>query len=411
MQLFKPRDESSFKVTYLPEFEGIRGISCLMIIVVHFQGFFIRAPYSLGYALMHLFYMMSSYLIVRNLIAQKSKGQSAKQYFKSFYVKRALRIFPVYFFYIFFVIFIVFGLNKALHGKLHILWVDVKESLPFLFTFTFNLKDTYAFFVSQHYIPSLFFHHLWSVSIEEQFYLIIPFVVYFISLKNLRKLTVFLILLFPLIRVAGFYYFWDNPHLDVFGKEKYDLLMGIMYRSTYFHFDTFMYGIFVLLYSFEKPKYLKWFTIGFILILFLTSLLYGVHLAHIHHENLLKYFQYRGVEIHGMQFNYIDLVLNIICILIMYESLNGTLPKFVTNEFMVETGRISYGLYVYQYLVLMPFIAVNMFLHNKIHQPVISVLIELIFISIILVSLRWLAKLSYYKMELPIINLKNKILK
>lgn len=103
-----------------------------------------------------LFFVLSGFLITRILIEAKPEtGADAGQSLFAFYARRALRILPAYF--------------AALGLMAIVFWSDVRTSLPWHVFFAsniwFSLRDAWE---------PWFFAHLWSLSVEEQFYLIWP---------------------------------------------------------------------------------------------------------------------------------------------------------------------------------------------------------------------------------------------
>jgi peptidoglycan/LPS O-acetylase OafA/YrhL len=155
---------------YIPGFDGLRAIAALSVI-----GFHLGLPgLSLGWAGVHLFFVLSGFLITGILLETKKQGG----YFRTFYWRRAFRIFPIYF------------LMLAVLGIL-----AVALSLPTadwawyaLYLQNWRLAQTSPSFPS-------WFDHTWSLACEEQFYLIWPAVVYTLNAKTLFKVTLSLIVL------------------------------------------------------------------------------------------------------------------------------------------------------------------------------------------------------------------------
>src|SRR5579864_437904 len=85
---------------HIPELDGVRGIAILMVVVYHAFEFSIRAPEgwiarlaSYGFSGVDLFFVLSGFLITGILL--NSKGRPG--YFRNFYARRALRIWPLYY--------------------------------------------------------------------------------------------------------------------------------------------------------------------------------------------------------------------------------------------------------------------------------------------------------------------------
>ncbi|MBI4913946.1 MAG: acyltransferase [Acidobacteria bacterium] len=153
----------------IPELDGVRGIAILLVLAFHFGARppgvprLFTAPFALGWSGVDLFFVLSGFLITGILMDTKS----APKYLSSFYARRVLRIFPLYLFSVGAYFFVALPLA---HQFGH--WVDQ----------TASLQSWYWFHVSNW--QSAFgrdiglLTHFWSLAIEEQFYLIWPFVIY-----------------------------------------------------------------------------------------------------------------------------------------------------------------------------------------------------------------------------------------
>ncbi|HQO90625.1 MAG TPA: acyltransferase family protein, partial [Chitinophagales bacterium] len=190
------------KNVYLPQFDGFRGFFCFTILVIHHHYWYVNIPSNIGYFTMHSFFIMSSFLITRSLMIDKQRSDSFKTFFTKFYIKRTLRIFPVYFAYLLFTLLIGLLTAPTVYKPVLGIMYELKYFGWMLLTFTYNFKDLYALFADLTYNKSLAFPHLWSLSLEEQFYFIVPFMIYFLSEKALKRLTIAMIILFPIIRVV-----------------------------------------------------------------------------------------------------------------------------------------------------------------------------------------------------------------
>ena len=121
-----------------------------------------------------LFFVLSGFLITRILINQKNKPIKAS--LKAFYMRRFFRIFPLYYLVIF--IAFLFGYQEQ------------RELIPWLATYTLNIYHSLNPGVNLGD-----FWHLWSLAVEEQFYLIWPLLVFLIPLNRFLKMAIILVLL------------------------------------------------------------------------------------------------------------------------------------------------------------------------------------------------------------------------
>jgi peptidoglycan/LPS O-acetylase OafA/YrhL len=153
--------------------DGIRGLAILMVLLVHFIGDDVprtapeRAMVKLanyGVWGVDLFFVLSGFLITGILYDSKA----APRYLRNFYLRRTLRIFPLYFG----VLLILFGLLPALPWPYPAGLVESAHHQTWLWTYTSNVYLARAGSWALPYVS-----HFWSLAVEEHFYLIWPFVV------------------------------------------------------------------------------------------------------------------------------------------------------------------------------------------------------------------------------------------
>lgn len=161
------RLRSNLAASNIPSLDGLRAISVILVILVH-----LRVPYVPEIHGVLTFFVLSGFLITWLLL--KESGRSGDVSIKDFYARRALRIFPA--FYVFW--FIHLGLYLASRGiPTHRVWFDYLTA--FFYVSDYRLAFT-------HVRPVL--SHTWSLSVEEQFYLIWPWI-FMLFQHDLRKLT------------------------------------------------------------------------------------------------------------------------------------------------------------------------------------------------------------------------------
>src|SRR5258706_13440215 len=109
-QLVRPgRTEVDGKI---PHLDGLRGMAILVVATTHFFYEFYFSK--VGWIGLNLFFILSGYLITRCLFQYKS--YSAQNYFRNFYVRRILRIFPLYYGVLIFFFFLLPFITQ---------WIDV----------------------------------------------------------------------------------------------------------------------------------------------------------------------------------------------------------------------------------------------------------------------------------------------
>ncbi|HTB53048.1 MAG TPA: acyltransferase [Ferruginibacter sp.] len=153
---------------YIRQLDGLRFLAIFFVLIQHFATI-IGQHMSAGYYGVELFFVISGFLITPILLKSDEPFISA---YKKFIGRRTLRIFPIY--YLTIVILLVLN------------YVYIKAYLIYFLTYTYN----YAW---DHFdIPINAVTHFWSLCVEEQFYLIWPFLV--LGLRNNIKVLKWVIL-------------------------------------------------------------------------------------------------------------------------------------------------------------------------------------------------------------------------
>ncbi|MBK9329484.1 MAG: acyltransferase [Sphingobacteriales bacterium] len=393
------------KNIYLPQFDGFRGFFCFTILIIHHHFYYVNIPSNIGYFTMHSFFIMSSFLITRTLMIDKKRSDSFKTFFVKFYIKRTLRIFPVYFAYLAFTVFIALLTARTLYKPILGIFYEIKYFGWMLLSFTYNFKDLYCLFTGDIYNKSLVFPHLWSLSLEEQFYIIVPFMIYFMSEKAIKRLCIAMIILFPIIRIIGFNWLGtltdDNMHRSF-----------ILYRCTIFQYDAFFYGTALALFD------VKWSDITmnrvFYLLLFIFILTVPVNGWILHQrtgENFIHIITSYEFMTRNGQYIYIDTLVNLLCVSFFYICFKDeTRFNFFKNRFIVDVGaRITYSSYVYQYIFIIP---VLIFIKPYIDSThgIVQFTYELVSILLSISCLLLLSHFSYNSLESHFLKKKDKYL-
>ena len=170
----------------LAPLDGLRGIAILLVLLFHFFSLdpakastvvVVADRYlRLGWAGVNLFFVLSGFLITGILLDSKA----GPHYFRNFYARRVLRIFPLYYGYLFAAltlgrVFSYYGSATLRLEALHQVW---------LWTYTSNL------FEALRRQDLQFFRHFWSLAVEEQFYLFWPLVVFLLPRRALAWFSV-----------------------------------------------------------------------------------------------------------------------------------------------------------------------------------------------------------------------------
>jgi peptidoglycan/LPS O-acetylase OafA/YrhL len=196
----------------VPQPDGVRGIAILMVLVWHYFVCSVNVMHtpvayaaralSLTWSGVDAFFVLSGFLIVGVLVDHRD----ASNYFRVFYVRRVCRIFPVYF------LLLAIGaiaLRTVPAGFPSHDWL-LSRPLPLwsYATFTQNI----AMGLRGDFGPSSL-SITWSLAAEEQFYLLIPLIVYYVSGRKLAAALAAGIAVAPLLRwmVPGFIAFVGTP--------------------------------------------------------------------------------------------------------------------------------------------------------------------------------------------------------
>jgi len=195
-----PKEKSNV-IQYRPQLDGLRFIAVLFVLIYHYlPGFqYVGRIVNLN-IMLTFFFVLSSFLITKILLISKEKGVEAG-YGKSkiasvFLIRRTLRIFPAYYFYLFLLLLLPYASR------------NVKDNPV---TFFLYLSNFHVYFTQEFGELTA---HIWTLAVEEQFYLVWPWLILYTPTKHLPKVFYGLFALGPISR-AIFYALMDNPALEM----------------------------------------------------------------------------------------------------------------------------------------------------------------------------------------------------
>ncbi len=151
--------------------DGLRGIAILLVILFHYinssaLGVFGRLCRT-GWVGVDLFFVLSGFLITGILF----EAQHKEGYLRNFYARRLLRLFPAYFVFVGLVLLLA-------HGPGEYPW---RITAPYLL---FGANIVYIFAPDLRYMGPTTVGHLWSLALEEQFYLLWPWLVALLATRR-----------------------------------------------------------------------------------------------------------------------------------------------------------------------------------------------------------------------------------
>jgi peptidoglycan/LPS O-acetylase OafA/YrhL len=361
---------------------GLRFIAAALVIIDHTEQardlfgykniWKLSGVYALGDKAVTLFFVLSGFLITYLLLKEKRKTQTIS--IKDFYIRRILRIWPLYYLIVVLALFILpqFSFFQWPQWSEYLQYDFGKKCLLFLLI----LPN-----VNQVIYPAIpFGNQLWSIGVEEQFYLFWPLIIKFI-----KPCVIFLLCIvigMPII-ISGLY-FISNHNFQL----NNSLLNTINFLKQFLsltRIDCMAIGGLAAYSLFEQKKKILDFIykpivqiINLIILLFILAT--GFYLPVV--SNML----------HGIVFS----------ILILNLAAN---PQSLINlewQPLNYLGKISYGIYMYHPLCI--FLSIKLLMSFHLNIDSISVWVLLYFVVYAFSIL--LASVSYKLLELPLLKLK-----
>lgn len=299
-----------------------------------------------------LFFVLSGFVITRILLHTKENVS----YFKTFIVRRALRILPLYYFFLILYYYVLPLFTGASIPTFNQTWYYFVYLQNFALTFQWDAVGPL---------------HFWTLSIEEHFYLLWPIAVYLLSSKRLMTSIVWIFITAILVRIVLLHY--DR----------------LVYCFTFARFDALAIG--GLLAVMENKQMLKR-NLRKFLIPVLTSTV--VLLA-------LLWFLYTGQQLPWIQtikFSLLSVLYFSLLALLISSKESISVNRILEKKFFQYSGKISYGLYVYHPV---SYLLVMQHFFTSVDSIVIYLVLSVGFTYV-------LAALSFRFVEQPFLRLKKR---
>ena len=305
---------------HVPELDGIRGIAVLLVLVYHFvdrypqpQGvgelFFFRISQA-GWVGVELFFVLSGYLITGIL----ADTRNSPRYFTSFYGRRSLRIFPLYYA----VLILYFWVGPIVSTGLAAQYAPMREHQAWFWLYASN----WLFATTSQGIPGLYF---WSLAVEEQFYLIWPWVVWLMSSRKLMVLSTGLVIASLGLRLAL---------LNAFDFEPVSV-----YFMTFTHMEGLSVGAFLAIYSrIYGPRRRKLLVPGLLGLACLGTLIVMA--------TANGSFPYWSRNIAGVGYTLLALLFGSVIMFCLRSSKQSLVRRFFNYHCLRISGKYSYALYL-----------------------------------------------------------------
>jgi peptidoglycan/LPS O-acetylase OafA/YrhL len=366
---------------YFKQLNGIRFIAVFLVLLDHWLVPILPIP--LGHLGVVIFFVLSGFLITRILFLNadeihRTKSSAWPKIFRFIY-RRSLRIFPIYFILLF--IGLIFNIS------------NFKELWPWLLSYTPNIY----IMIKGQWLGT--WDHLWSLAVEEQYYLIFP---YFILFINHKKYVYLFIIMISLGILSRSYFYLYQSHVI---KENMYMINEV---NTISVLDAFgLGGILAFLYHYKFNLFKKIFPNHYMTLVALCFYLFSLYLSY-------------GSNHTYDNIYYIIIRTFLASVFSFYLIGNSIIPNvnkfnfFLENKIIIYLGTISYGIYLYHNLVfnyyhlngntIWGFLSNNVTYINSLNSHLLILKFSINFLLLI-----GIASFSWFYIEKPINKYKNRL--
>jgi peptidoglycan/LPS O-acetylase OafA/YrhL len=387
------RDKIAGDVKRLPALDGLRGLAILLVMQLHFWGIafgyaglpptlavdrFMSRLFGVGWSGVDLFFVLSGFLITGILYdAKRSYG-----YFRNFYARRFLRIFPLYYGFIALSLLVLPNFGR-LAGPAGV--NQLRDTQVWYWTYMVNIGLATTQF--HPHIP-IAYGQFWSLAVEEQFYLLWPLVVLLFNRRTLLILCTALV--FGALAVRVILLEPVSASFAIFNAPNVVLPARV---------DTLALGALLAL-ALRGHEELAHYRQGAILVAAATfAVLATLFITH----NGLSGFD-RDVQTIG--FSALALFYAALLLLVLTSGPGATLYRIFTHPTLTFLGRYSYAIYVVHLLIAIE-LAVEIARRGQVHTVFGSQIPMNIGVSLALTAISVTAAwLSWHLFEKQVLKLK-----
>ncbi len=328
----------------LPSLDGLRAVSIALVIfshVVFYSDF--NAKTNFGAVGVEIFFVISGFLITTLLL--KERLLTGKISLRLFYIRRALRILPVV---------VLFLITLIVLNRIFQLGIsNISFFASFFFVRNLPIPKTTDWYTS----------HFWSLGVEEQFYLVFPFLLASVSITKYKRFILLLIIGIPILN-----YLFFNKIGFFYSNRIIHNISAILVNFLGFGTALILVGSYLSVLMFTKSKYLSFILkptprILSLLIFFIAIL--------IRIPSSIFYLQYFSDVIFAFLIGFV-ILLNL--------KERSYMATFLNLKILSQIGILSYSLYIWQQIFThqQPWIGKSAFTDSIIFNLVLLIVVGFI---------------------------------
>lgn len=304
---------------YYPQLDSLRAIAVLLVMFSHFLA---GGPW--GDYGVRLFFVLSGFLITSIILSHKERmsvtGASKLLVAKNFYIRRSLRLFPIYYLALTAYLLLALATGKDTGGIL--------EDARYHYLYLTNI----LVFARGEWLGPL--SPYWSLAVEEQFYIAWFWIVLLVPAVHFPKIVFAVVISAPIFRLAT-YQFGNNHYADVLLPACMDTLAAGAMLAVMMHRR----------YTKDLAQIRRWLETNKRLLeigIALSGLLLLISSFGLDKENLIR----------RLLTNSLSSIVFVYVVYRCYRGVDGKIGKVLLKPLLITIGKFSYGVYVYHMLVL-----------------------------------------------------------